>query len=280
METLILALCFFTSVAVNIGLMVAFIGKRQRTSLEFSGQTLQVSLHQGNVHLITGLVLYEKGRHDEAVAMLQEAIRHDPQDMMADAMLQIALNAGPAFRVKGLAPASQRRLASRTESHVMPEIIDAEVRELTSGDEPLAESALALSESSARPISLPFETKAARAVPPRAMAASETPVVAAPAAVQVSTDPPATQSPLLSGDDGALANAVKDGLTLVREGHFDRALVHFEALMATHPQSRIARTGLAIALKHAGRGDEAAEVLRAALVQEAAVTGTGPAAST
>ncbi len=250
METLVLALCFFVSVVANVALMAAVIAKRQRTSLEFSGQTLKVSLHQGNVHLITGLVLYEKGRHEEAVAMLQEAIRHDPQDMMADAMLQIALHSGTAFGVKGLAPSSQRfRLTGRTADAGADGIIEADVRELTAGDGPLL-----------GPVAVESGLMPGPFAPPE----SDPETVIAPAAEM------AVLPSLAVDDEASLALAVKEGLTLVRNGGIAEALAHFEALLTAHPDSRIARTGLAIALKHAGREDEAAEVLRDTLIADGA----------
>jgi Flp pilus assembly protein TadD len=236
METYILAACFFTSIVANVALMAGLVAKRQKTTLEFAGKSLQVHLHQGNVHLVSGLVLYEKGRHAEAVAMLQEAVRHDPDDRMADAMLQIALNAG-SHGVAGLPPSRDRfRLPSRAGAD--PDgIIDAVIQDVAPEDALLPAAADA-------------------AAPQAELPPSESP-----------SDPVAAG--LFASVEADLAEAVRLGLTMVRRGEVDQALTHFETLTRQHPDSRIARTGQAIALKHVGRDDEAAEVLRQTLQQAA-----------
>jgi Flp pilus assembly protein TadD len=226
METYILAACFFTSIVANLLLMGALVARRQRTTLEFAGKNLQVHLHQGNVHLITGLVLYEKGRQGEAIAMLQEAVRQDPQDRMAEAMLEIALHAG-GHGVKGLPPGQPRqRLPGRAGADA-DGIIDAVIHDVPPGAAQLAAPAAAL-------------------------------------------DSGGLANDLIDDVDADLAAAVRAGLALLNRGETAAALGHFETLTRAHPASRIARTGQAIALKHAGRDDEAAEVLR----QTLSATGT------
>lgn len=230
METYILAACFFSSIIANLVLMGVVLAKRQRTSLEFAGKTLQVTLHQGNAHLITGLVLFEKGRHSEAIAMLQEAVRQDPHDRMAEAMLDIALNTG-GHGVKGLPPGQRvQRLPHRSGADA-DGIIDAVIHDV--GPEPA-------------PLATPDtpDTPALPAAPP---------------------DVGGLAQGLLDGTDAALAAAVREGLALLNRGETEAALRHFETLTQAHPDSRIALTGRAIALKHAGREDEAAETLRRTL---------------
>lgn len=238
METYILAACFFTSIVANLVLMGAVLAKRQRTSLAFSGQTLNVTLHQGNAHLITGLVLYEKGRHGEAVAMLQEAVRQDPHDRMAAAMLDIALNLG-GHGVRGLPPApALRRLPGRPDL-ATDGILEAVIHDVE--PEPLA------------------------------VAAPEPAAPAAPEAAGLAQG-------LLDSTDAEVAHAVRAGLALVHRGETDAALDHFQRLTLAHPDSRIALTGQAIALKHAGREDEAAETLRRTLATSAGTDPQGPTA--
>jgi tetratricopeptide (TPR) repeat protein len=245
METYILAACFFTSIVANVLLMAGLVAKRQRTSLEFAGKTLQVHLHQGNAHLVTGLVLYEKGRHSEAIAMLQEAVRQDPDDRMADAMLQIALHSSGSG-VAGLPPAQARRHLTARAGADADGIIDAVIEDVAPDD-----------------VLLPASTESAD---PGAVADTATPGPAGP-------DTGGFTDALLATAEADLAELVRAGLTLLRRGEVAPALAHFETLVREHPDSRIARTGQAIALKHAGRDDDAAEVLR----QTMQVSG-GPAA--
>jgi Flp pilus assembly protein TadD len=236
MESTILAACFFVSIVANIALMAGLLAKRQRTSLAFTGTTMTVPLHQGNVHLITGLVLYEKGRQGEAIAMLQEAVRQDPDDRMADAMLQIALNSsGP--RVAGLAPGRIRQQLS-TKAGADPDgIIDAVIQDVANEDALLP---------------------AAAPGPDPAPGLEATQLAGAESAAD-----------LLASAEAGLADLVRTGLAMVRQGEVEAALAHFDGLLLTHPGSRIAMTGRAIALKHAGREDDAAEVLRQTLSEPA-----------
>jgi Flp pilus assembly protein TadD len=237
MESTILAACFFVSIVANIALMAGLLAKRQRTSLAFTGTTMTVPLHQGNVHLITGLVLYEKGRQGEAIAMLQEAVRQDPDDRMADAMLQIALNSG-VHRIAGLAPGRIRQQLPTKAGPDPDGIIDAVIQDVTADDALLAGAA----------------TDTTKSLDPAASPES--------AGGSAAAD-------LLASAEAGLADLVRTGLAMVRQGEVDAALAHFDGLLRDHPGSRIAMTGRAIALKHAGREDDAAEVLRQTLSEPA-----------